>query len=95
VHDEHKRAAVTDVMSRAISDRIAVISESKQKEIREVTGVKDDDAFHLAAAVEGRVEYFLTVDDQVLTKADTIGLYYGLKVRNPVDLLLEVAKHGD
>ncbi|KAF5426739.1 hypothetical protein C5S39_14525 [Candidatus Methanophagaceae archaeon] len=50
-----------------------------------MTGIKDEDAFHLAAAIEGITGYFITVDDLILAKADTIERY-GIKVRNPVDL---------
>ena len=64
--DKRKRAAVIELTSRAIAERITVVSESKQNEIREATGVTDEDAFHLAAALEGRAEYFLTVDDKTI-----------------------------
>ena len=57
----------------------------RQKEIKAATGIKDEDAFHLAAAIEGMTEYFITVDDIILAKADKIERY-GIKVRNPVDL---------
>jgi predicted nucleic acid-binding protein len=93
IKDEKMRAAVTELMTRAVSDRIDLISESRQKEIKKATGVKDEDAFHLTAAIEGKTEYFITVDDTILTKADKIERY-GIKVRNPVDLKLEEAENG-
>jgi len=74
-------------------DEIDLISESRQKEIKKATGVKDEDAFHLTAAIEGKTEYFITVDDNILTKADTIERY-GIKVRNPANLDLEEAENG-
>jgi len=43
----------------------------------------------MAAAIEGKTEYFITVDDNILTKADKIERY-GIKVRNPVDLNLDL-----
>ena len=89
IKDEKTRAAVTELMTRAVSDQIDLISESRQKEIKKETGVKDEDAFHLAAAIEGKTEYFITVDDNILTKADKIERY-GIKVRNPVDLNLDL-----
>jgi len=85
IKEEKMRAAVTELITRAVSDRIDLISESRQKEIKEATGIKDEDAFHLAAAIEGMTEYFITVDDIILAKADKIKRY-GIKVRNPVDL---------
>lgn len=88
IQDKMKRAAVIELISRAVAERITVVSESKQNEIREATGVKEEDAFHLAAALEGRAEYFLTVDDNILAKADKIEAF-GLKVQNPVDLIEE------
>ena len=88
IRDGRKRAVVVELMSRAIAERITVISESKQEELKRATGVEDEDAFHLAAALEGKAEYFLTVDDNVLAKADKIEAF-GLKVQNPVDLIEE------
>jgi predicted nucleic acid-binding protein len=88
IRDGRKRAVVVELMSRAIAERITVISESKQEELKRATGVEDEDAFHLAAALEGKAEYFLTVDDNVLAKADKIEAF-GLKVQNLVDLIEE------
>lgn len=82
---EKKRAAVIELKTRAVSERIDVISLPRQKELKKATGVNDEDAFHLAAALEGKANYFITVDGNILAKADRIERY-GIKVRNPVDL---------
>jgi hypothetical protein len=86
IKDERKRIAVTRLVARAISNWIDTISESKQREIKRLTGIKDEDAFHLAAAVEGKAECFITVDDDILTKAGKIKRY-GIKVLNPINLV--------
>lgn len=39
------------------------------------------------------MKYFITVDDNILAKADKIE-GCGIKVRNPVDLNLEEARNG-
>lgn len=44
----------------------------------EIHEIKDEDAFHLTVAIEGKTEYFVTVDDNILTKADKIERY-GIK----------------
>jgi len=86
IRDEGKRTEVTRLIVRAISHRVDIISESKQRELKRLTGIKDEDAFHLVAAIEGKAKYFVTVDDDILTKATKIKRY-GIKVLNPVDLM--------
>ena len=86
IKDERKRIRVTRLITRAISDWVDTISESKQREIKRLTGIKDEDAFHLVAAIEGKAECFITVDDDILTKANKIKRY-GIKVLNPINLM--------
>ncbi len=47
-------------------------------------GVKSKDALHIACAIEGKAEYFLTTDDKLIKKlAETIELI----VINPVNFI--------
>lgn len=86
IKDDRKRTGVTRLIARAISDRVDTISESKQREMKRLTGIKDEDAFHLVAAIEGKAECFITVDDDILTKANKIKRC-GIKVLNPINLV--------
>ena len=86
IKDERKRIEVTRLMTRAISNWIDAISELKQREIKRLTGIKDEDAFHLTAAIEGKAECFITVDDDILTGASKIK-QCGIVVLNPINLV--------
>jgi predicted nucleic acid-binding protein len=50
-------------------------------------GIKKKDALHLACAVEGHCDYFLTTDDKLLKKRQTIT---PIQVMSPVDFVTEV-----
>jgi len=45
-------------------------------------GLKNKDALHLACAIKGKCEYFLTTDKGILNKQIT-----GITVINPVDFV--------
>ena len=51
--------------------------------------IKTKDALHLAAAIEGNADYFLTTDDKLLSKARKNNI---IKVLNPVDYIRELEK---
>ena len=48
------------------------------------------DALHLAFAEGGNIDIFLTTDDKILKKAETLSLK--LPIKNPVEWLMEVKK---
>ena len=50
-------------------------------------GVKKKDALHLACAIEGQCDYFLTTDDKLLRTRHTIT---HIQVLSPVDFVTEV-----
>ena len=52
-------------------------------------GIKTKDALHLASAIEGNADYFLTTDDRLLSKARKNNM---IKVINPVDYIKELEK---
>ncbi len=89
IGDQKKREAVLKLMPRAIPERVEHISESMVARLKQMTGVKDWDAFHLTAALEGEADFFVTVDQHILRQADRIA-EFGLKVRHPVEFLEEV-----
>lgn len=50
-------------------------------------GVKAKDALHVACAVEGQADYFLSTDDKLLKKIQTINIISAL---NPMDYIKEL-----
>lgn len=48
----------------------------------EAKGIKPRDALHLACAVKGNADYFLTCDYSLIKKASTLGI--DLKIMNPI-----------
>lgn len=73
------------------SKAILYIEENKQiletaKELFSY-GLKSKDALHVACAVEGECNYFLTTDDKVLKK---LANYKKISVVNPVDIIINL-----
>ena len=54
-----------------------------------VQGIRAKDALHLASAIEGGADYFLSTDDKLLSKIQKITL---LNALNPVDFIKELEK---
>lgn len=50
----------------------------------EKSGFKAKDALHIASAKHGNCDYFITTDDKILNKSDSI---VGIDMLNPIDLL--------
>lgn len=51
----------------------------------ELTGIKPRDAMHLACAVKGKADYFLTCDDKLIKKARFIK--EDIVIINPIDFI--------
>ena len=51
-------------------------------------GIKKLDALHIACAIKGNAEYFLTTDDGVLKKAASI---HNIKITDPIGFIKEVS----
>lgn len=51
-------------------------------------GIKARDALHLASALKSGAEYFITCDDKILKRGNSLGL--DLKIINPIDFLRDV-----
>ncbi len=81
---EERQSVINNWQKYAMID----ISENKQvirhaKLIME-KGVKNKDALHVACAIEGKCDYFLTTDDLILKKLKDFEL---ISVLNPVDFV--------
>ena len=51
------------------------------------TGLKIPDASHIACAIRGGSEYFISCDDELLRRDKEIEGRYGIKVRNPIEFI--------
>jgi predicted nucleic acid-binding protein len=89
IKGEDKREAALRLLARASQERVDSVSLTKQREIKETTGVKDWDAFHLAAAIDAKARFFITVDKYILRRAKALEKF-GIKTRDPVKFLEEV-----
>jgi predicted nucleic acid-binding protein len=67
----------------------------KTAEILVETGIDPADAAHLASAMAGGCDVFLTTDDDLLSKARRKARerLHGIKVMNPVEFIMEVIKN--
>lgn len=75
IKGEDKREAASRLLARASQERMDSVSMTKQREIKETTGVKDWDAFPLAAAIDAKARFFITVDKYILRRAKAIGKF--------------------
>jgi len=56
------------------------------------SGIHSKDALHVASAIEGKADYFLTTDDKLLKK---LSLTEEIKVINPVDIVEVIDEHNN
>ncbi len=56
------------------------------------SGIHSKDALHVASAIEGRADYFLTTDDKLLKK---LSLTEEIKAINPVDIVEVIDEHNN
>ena len=55
----------------------------KAKNLRQI-GLKAKDALHIASAIEGKAQYFLTTDDKILKK---LSKFSEIKVIDPIEFV--------
>jgi predicted nucleic acid-binding protein len=87
VEEEEKKVAVEGLVSAFISQKILEVSESEVREIMSSTGLKIPDASHIACAIRGGSEYFISCDDELLRRGKEIEERYGIKVCNPIEYI--------
>lgn len=88
IEEKEKRKAVKALADIFVSEKIKELSKSLQGEIKTL-GLKDKDALHLAFAVNNS-EYFISCDDEILSKRKEIEKRYKIKVVNPIEFIKEV-----
>lgn len=89
IEGEKKRESTQKSMDKAITEKIELVTKeilSKKREIQKA-GFQTMDAYHIASAIEGDAIYFITVDDELLSKRDKV---IEIKIRNPEEFLKEV-----
>lgn len=70
-------------------EKVYDISERIQKKVKELTKLKLPDATHIACAIKGECKYFITCDDEILSKRNEIKKRYGIDVCNPIEFAEE------
>lgn len=83
-----KKEAVKTLVDLFIIQKIDTFSISLQSELKEI-GLKEKDALHIAFAIDN-VDYFITCDDEILSKSQEIERRFEIKVLNPVKFVREV-----
>jgi len=73
---EWKKLAVIDIEENEII-------LNKAKELMKI-GLKSKDALHIACAIEGKAEYFLSTDDKILKKGKHIR---EIKIIDPIEFI--------
>ena len=68
-----------------VEESIAALELAKSIESH---GLKKMDAMHIACALTGRADYFLTTDDKILRKSNLI---HGIKITDPVGFIKEAS----
>lgn len=71
--------------------RVDTVVERRAVELKKA-GLKPMDALHVACAEKGKVEIFLTTDDNLLSKALKNQRALKMKVENPLGWVMEVLK---
>ena len=71
-----KKYALTDIEENTEIIKTALLLNSK--------GLQKMDSLHIACAVFAKADYFLTTDDKVIKKANTLT---GIKITDPIDFI--------
>ena len=71
-----KKYALTDIEENTEIINTALLLNSK--------GLQKMDSLHIACAVFAKADYFLTTDDKVIKKANTLT---GIKITDPIDFI--------
>jgi len=60
----------------------------RQAKVFETAGLNAMDALHLAAAIQGKVDFLITCDDSFLKKARKATSDQAIRIMNPIDYIL-------
>lgn len=80
---EEKRRAIERWKTLAVVDIAASKGLIEKARELEAVGIKAKDALHVASAIAGKADYFITTDDRLLKK---LSASQEVKAANPVDV---------
>ncbi|HET6528092.1 MAG TPA: PIN domain-containing protein [Balneolaceae bacterium] len=89
--NEIRKQFAVEVLSEANNHLLLTDKIEKKAKLYEKEGVKSLDALHLATAVEAKVDYFCTCDDELLKKAKKAETGK-ITVISPTKLISEIEK---
>jgi len=79
---------IDELISKA-DTKIKVNSNTRrQAKVFENSGLTSMDALHLAAAIQGKADFFITCDDSFLKKAKKVTSDQIIKIMNPIEYVL-------
>jgi predicted nucleic acid-binding protein len=81
---QERRMAIAQWKNRAVVNVLEspVLLETARKLLER--GVKPKDALHIASAISGNAEFFLSTDDKLLNKLSNLS---GISALNPIDFI--------
>jgi predicted nucleic acid-binding protein len=85
-----------EMLSPFASEHIYASEEIRLTSKRfEQKGVKPRDALHIACALKGNADFFITCDDNIVKKCNHI--YININIINPIDFIrkVEVIRNGN
>jgi len=90
IYDEYRKIRVQEVLN--IASRYIMLNNDIELMAKNLMqrGIKAMDSLHVASAINYGVDYFCTVDDNLLKKAKNIETV--TKMTSPLDLLMEIVK---
>jgi predicted nucleic acid-binding protein len=83
------RNEVIRLIDKFAHEKIYDIPERMQREVKESIKLKLPDAAHIACAIKGECKYFITCDDEILSKRNEIKKRYRIEVCNPIEFVEE------
>jgi len=82
------RIRIDELMAKAQRKITVNAGTKRQAKVFETAGLNAMDALHLAAAIQGKVDFLITCDDSFLKKARKVTLDKAIKIMNPIDYVL-------
>jgi predicted nucleic acid-binding protein len=79
---------IDELISKA--DRKIKVNAGTKRQAKtfENAGLNGMDALHLAAAIQGKVDFLITCDDSFLKKAKKVTSDQSIKIMNPIEYVL-------
>ena len=86
IKNESLKSEVRTLYNQAIDEKIDLNAEviEHAKELMQKANIKQMDALHLACALSGNADIFLTVDDRLIKACDKLVLK--MRVMNPINM---------